>query len=90
MRTPQYFKIRDDWWKISFVDMSLTEDLGECDYHKREIRISRKLENDRRRMEVIVHETIHASIPDLAEDAVDRTGIAVINALEATKLLPGK
>jgi hypothetical protein len=43
---------------------------GDCDYQKKTIRVSEKLHGEAR-LNVILHELIHARWPDLSEGAVE-------------------
>ena len=75
---------------ISVVPTTLCdapEDLGECDYDARTITINRDIIDAPNRIEVIIHEAIHAAQPDLKEEAVQRIGLAITNALQVMGIL---
>jgi hypothetical protein len=55
-------------WRIRVCAVPKTI-YGDCDYQKKTIRVSEKLHGEDR-LNVILHELIHARWPDLSEDAV--------------------
>lgn len=87
----KFFRVGDDWWRIQYAAMGTPgdapEDLGECDYDARTITINRDIMDAPNRIEVIIHEAIHAAQPDLKEEAVQRTGLAITNALQVMGIL---
>ena len=78
-------RINDRTWRVRHV---LSTDLakgcdGECDHPPGrfpEIRVRRSLKGQRR-LETEVHEVLHASRPELDEEAVSRTAAEVSSAL---------
>jgi ribulose-5-phosphate 4-epimerase/fuculose-1-phosphate aldolase len=63
-------------WRISFKKLKAA-DVGQCDYDKREIHISPKAPMP----DTLIHEVLHAALPDLDEDAILETEEAITKAL---------
>jgi hypothetical protein len=66
-------------WRVRFC--KLRGAYGECDYDKREIRLSRELAG-RDLMDTILHEVFHARWPDIAEESVLEFAASMTAALE--------
>ena len=56
-------------WRIRVCPVPVSI-FGDCDYQTKTIRVSDKLHGEDR-LNVILHELIHARWPDLSEDAVE-------------------
>lgn len=67
MRSYRVF-INGDRWRLKFCRTPKGL-LGDCNYKTNTIRVSERLSGEDR-MDVILHELIHARWPDLHEDAV--------------------
>lgn len=81
MRHETRVKINGRWWRVRLVPASeMPRDaLGDCDHppgRHPTIRVRRNLRG-KKLIEVIAHETIHACLASLDEQAVTDTGIAI-------------
>ena len=56
--------------------------MGDCNYDRREIRVRSSLSADDA-LATVIHETLHASLPDLAEESVCRVEENIMAALKA-------
>jgi ribulose-5-phosphate 4-epimerase/fuculose-1-phosphate aldolase len=74
---PLRLQIRGNVWRVGFRTMK-AEDVGWCDYEKRQIHISPKAPMP----DTLIHEVLHACLPDLDEDAILETEEAIVNALD--------
>jgi hypothetical protein len=73
-------KIRNEKWEIHDQEELKVPLLGLCDYeHKR---ISAPFDGDERHeLDTIIHEVMHASLPDLNEDAIAESAETLANIL---------
>ena len=72
-------KIRGKSWKIVFKPVPCEPSLyGICDYDTRTIHVHPKMEPKG----TLIHEVLHACLPDLSESAVNETEAAISKALE--------
>ena len=71
--------VRGSRWKVRWVN-TLADNYGVCDYGKREIRIA-KGQPTEVELDTIVHELLHAALPDLDEPAIAETAEALATAL---------
>ena len=53
---------------------------GETDLSKREIRVEESLKG-KKRLEILIHELLHACLPILEEECVDQMGKDIANVL---------
>ena len=74
--------MRDKCYWLRFVRVPARGCDGIVKYWKREIRIGRGLRG-KKRLELLIHEPIHACLPDLNEEAVDHTARAISDLLYA-------
>jgi len=72
--------VRGKNYKIEFKSPKNKRDLGECDNENKIILIRPSLK-DRIRLEVTLHEVLHACCPDLNEDAIDETAMSLSKLL---------
>lgn len=89
-------KIREEWWPIEIrPDVDNGDSYGHCDSTQKRILIARyrRKDNDdveltqRERVETLLHEIIHAEMPDLSEEAVTRIGESLTAGLFETRIL---
>lgn len=59
---------------------NLGDDLGQCDYAQRVIRVALG-QSEADELDTVVHEVLHAAYPDLEEIAVGETGAAIAKVL---------
>jgi hypothetical protein len=71
--------IRGSRWKVRWVN-NLGDNFGVCDYAKRELRIAKGQEVTTE-LDTVVHELLHAALPDLDEPAIAETAEALATAL---------
>jgi hypothetical protein len=76
---PRTLPIRGGRWKIKWVN-NLGDNAGICDYVKKEIRIA-KGQSRESELDTVVHEILHAALPDADEIAVHTTANAIAQAL---------
>jgi len=74
-------RFRGKWFKVVEKRLPLCVD-GLCHFEDRLIEIDPSQE-DRERLETLIHEALHACIQDLSEDAVEATGYSISNLLWA-------
>jgi hypothetical protein len=72
-------KVRGSRWKIRWVN-NLADNFGICDYEKKEIRIE-KGQQLATELDTVVHEILHAALPDLSEASVYDTANSIAEAL---------
>ena len=72
-------RIRGQRWRLRFVP-HIGEDMGQCDYENRVIRIALGQSEDEM-LDTIIHEILHAALADLDEHPVQETANAVSAAL---------
>jgi hypothetical protein len=76
-------KIRGRVWTVIFRPVPCEPTLfGICDYDSKTIRVH----PDKEPRGTLIHEVIHACLPDLTETAVDETERAITKALEVFEL----
>ena len=75
------FQVRSQPWTIILSPRNL-KNRGECDYGQNAIRLCRGTADLR---DTLIHEVLHAALPDLAEEAVVETAAAIDSALEAVE-----
>lgn len=76
-------KIRGRVWTIIFRPVPCEPTLfGICDYDTKTIRVH----PDKDPRGTLIHEVLHACLPDLSETAVDETERAITKALEVFEL----
>lgn len=76
--TTAKLKIRGKQWKVIFKPVPCEPSLfGICDYDTRTIHVHPKMEVKG----TLIHEVLHACLPDLSEDAVSQTEQALTAAL---------
>jgi hypothetical protein len=82
MPRPTRVKVRGRSWTIADqVPAKLMRDaLGDCTHGTRTIRIRAGL-GDRDSLDVLIHELLHAALPDLDEIAVDETATSIADIL---------
>ncbi len=69
---PRSVKVGEDWWLIKVADFEEEPDCyGRCDFENKCIRLN-SYQSDVDMPYTLAHELLHASVPDLAEDAVVR------------------
>ena len=69
---PDVVKVGTEWWVIKIVDSSEEPGkFGECDFDNKCIRLSSKQSKKEMKL-TLAHEILHASVPDLVEEAVIR------------------
>ena len=73
------FHVRGEPWTIILAS-SRMKNRGECDYEQKAIRLSKGSKYMR---DTLIHEVLHAALPDLAEEAVVETAEAIDKAFEA-------
>jgi|LauGreDrversion4_2_1035121.scaffolds.fasta_scaffold25473_7 hypothetical protein len=71
--------VRGSRWKVRWVN-NLGDNYGICDYAKKEIRIA-KGQPTATELDTVVHELLHAALPDLDEPAIAETAEALATAL---------
>jgi hypothetical protein len=71
--------VRGSRWKVRWVN-NLADNYGVCDYAKKEIRIA-KGQPTAVELDTVVHELLHAALPDLDEPAIAETANALAVAL---------
>ena len=76
MTKPAKLTIRGKVWRVGFRKLK-AEDVGWCDYDTRQIHISPKAPMP----DTLIHEVLHAALPDLDEDAILETEEAIASAL---------
>lgn len=80
MRTVKNHSFNGIRYKIEDQTKLDVGDLGECDYDKKTIRIP--VEGDTLdELDCIIHESIHACIPTLAEDPVETSATSIAKLL---------
>ena len=75
-----FHKLRRKVWELIYIEM---EDLGLCDAPDRrskKIKINKQL-SGRIKLEIIIHEALHACAWDLDEEAVSETAKAISRLL---------
>ena len=72
-------KIRGTRWKVRWVN-NLADNYGVCDYANKEIRIAKGQEVTTE-LDTLVHELLHAALPDLDEPAIAETAEALATAI---------
>ena len=84
-RRQRSLDIRGQRWKIRWVP-NLGENLGVCDYQDKVIRIARgqKIKDE---LDTVVHELLHAALPDTCEEAVKQTANVLVDALLRLRLV---
>ncbi len=80
-------KIRGKKWGIKIGRCPINKSDATCDYTNRIIIISPKAKDKQGAM---IHEILHACLPDLEELAVIETELAVKDGLKILSSLPGK
>ena len=92
-RKIRYVPIRGTKWKLILGRPPLNTCEGVCDYNTSTLWIrpdkdrlrfarSRRLDHVSDR-HIIVHEVLHAALPDIEEEAIDETADAINDALDA-------
>ncbi len=71
--------VRGQRWRLRFVP-NLGDDLGQCDYAQRVIRVALG-QSEADELDTVVHEVLHAAYPDLEEAAIGDTGAAIAKVL---------
>ena len=72
MKLPNAIKIGSDWWVIKMTTFEEEPDkFGECDFENKCIRLNVN-QSSSDMFYTIIHEALHAAIPDLVEEAVIR------------------
>ena len=77
---PKNHNFRGKKYKIFFRPPKNMNHIGPCDFGTREIEIKPSLKG-KEKLDCIIHEALHACLPDLDDDAVNETGIAVSGLL---------
>ena len=78
-RRQRTLTIRGQRWKIRWVP-NLGQNLGLCDYDAKLLRIARG-QRTKDELDTVVHELLHACLPDTCEEAVHETANALVEAL---------
>lgn len=73
------YPIRGKEWHVKTEHLASDTD-GECLHSTRTIRLARGLRG-KSRLWTLVHEVLHAALPDLSEDAVDATAFSLAEVL---------
>ncbi len=71
--------IRGQRWRLRFVP-NLGEDMGQCDYNLRVIRVALG-QSQEDELDTVVHELLHAAYPDTEETAIGETAEAIAKVL---------
>lgn len=89
-------KIKDDWWAIDIRgDVDNGDSFGHCDSSQKRILLARYVRKDgedvettpRQQIETLLHELIHARLPDLSEEAVTELAELQTSALFKTRIM---
>lgn len=76
-------RLRGKTYSVVKADLGRVR-LGECDYPEYkhpEIRLSSTLKGEKRKLEILIHECLHACCWDLDESVVAETAADIANAL---------
>lgn len=76
-------RIRGKWWRVVYGRAPKYKVVGMCDYASRTLYITRRGEP----YSTAIHEALHAALPDLDEDAILATELAVVDTLKAVARL---
>ena len=82
-REARQIKLRGKVWRLEFVPRLDSGAYGECDEPdrpKKGIRIATNQSKDDM-MDTLIHETLHACLPDLSEDAIHDTASDISTVL---------
>ena len=77
---PQTHIFRGKKYKIFFRNPSNRTHLGTCDYAAKEIEVRPTLDS-KDKLDVIIHESLHACFADIEDDAISETATTIANLL---------
>lgn len=80
MSLPRTATIRHTRWKLRGLAGVRQGRLGECDYQRQTIRAP-WAGDTLDELDVIVHEAMHAGLPDIIDDAIDETATGLARLL---------
>jgi hypothetical protein len=67
-------------FKVIFKAPKNRNHIGICDYEAKEIKINPKID-EAEILDCIIHEALHACLPDISDDAIDESATSVAKLL---------